>query len=98
MQLVLAGSGTEAYISSTKENKQKEHVNRISSQDRKITSSKSPKTQSTPSNVVKTANKYISLSSDVEHMEEDSPPPRSRRSVSRSRRKSGNISPVKYKK
>ena len=64
------GSGTEAYISSTKENKQQEHVNRISSQDRKITSSKSPKTQSTPSNVVKTANKYISLSSDVEHMEE----------------------------
>ena len=92
------GSGTETHISPTKENKQKEHVNKNPSQDRTVTNSKSLKTQSTPANIVKTGNKFLSLSPDVKHMEEDSPPPRSRRSVSRSRRKSGNISPVKYKK
>ena len=67
------GFGTETHISPTKGSKQKEHVNKNPSQDRTVTNSKSLKTQSTPANVVKTGNKFLSLSPDVEHMEEDSP-------------------------
>ena len=77
-------------------NKQTENVSKTSSQDHKITNL-NKKSTSKPQGVVKTGNKFLSLSSDVDaDMEEDSPPPRSRRSVSPSHRKTKSISPVKY--
>ena len=95
------GSETEIQISPTNVNKQKENISKSSSQDQKVTNisnKNTSKPQGVSSNGVKTGNKFNSLSSDVDtEMEEDSPPPRSRRSVSRSRRKMKSISPVKYK-
>ena len=90
------GSITEKQSTQTNINKQTENVSKTSSQDHKITNL-NKKSTSKPQGVVKTGNKFLSLSSDVDaDMEEDSPPPRSRRSVSPSHRKTKSISPVKY--
>ena len=84
------GSGTERPISP---------ANRTNVKTKQNASVKSPSyNEQKKSNVAKTGNKFLSLSSDVDEDMEDSPSsPRPSRSTSRSRRKNANISPVKYK-